>query len=77
MLHHQEATLSLSLSPPRVEVQSVVRMHIVTSLPVLLMRGNPIKLQHADESRSKHTHKQKDLLAVVLVLSLVLSLQTW
>jgi hypothetical protein len=35
------------------------------------MRGKPIKLQPADESRSKQTHKQKDLSMVVLVLSLI------
>jgi hypothetical protein len=35
------------------------------------MRGKPIKLQRADQSRSKQTQKRKDLSAVVLVLSLI------
>jgi hypothetical protein len=35
------------------------------------MQGKPINLQPADESRSKHTQKRKDLSVVVLVLSLI------
>jgi hypothetical protein len=35
------------------------------------MRGKPIKMQPADESKSKQTHKQKNLLAIILVLSLI------